>query len=56
MSGMAIKGSVPVRNFDAVYIASRVIDNLTHNCKDTDGHTINFNTCMLGSTGKKKDD
>ena len=36
MSGMAIKGSVPVRNFDAVYIASMVIDNLTHNCKDTD--------------------
>lgn len=56
MSGIAIKGSVPVRNFDAVYIASRVIDNLTHNCKDTDGHTMNFNTCMLGSTGKKKDD
>ena len=56
MSGMAIKGSVPVKNFDAVYIASRVIDNLTHNCKDTDGHTMNFNACMLGSTGKKKDD
>lgn len=55
MSGMAIKGSVPVRNLDAVYISSRVIDNLTHNCKDADGNVMNFNACTLGSTGKKKD-
>lgn len=55
MSGMAIKGSVPVRNLDALYIVNRVIYNLTHNCKDINGNILNFKACALGSTGKKKD-
>lgn len=50
---MAIKGSQPIKGKDAEYIASHVIKKLTNTCKDKDGNIVHFNTCTLGSTGKK---
>jgi len=56
MSGMAIKGSQPIKGKDAEYIASHVIKKLNSSCKDKDGNIVHFNTCTLGSTGKKNPD
>ena len=46
MSQHAIKGSNKVRNDDAILISNRIINLL----KDK----LNINSCVLGSTGKKK--
>jgi len=56
MSGMAIKGSQPIKGKDTEYIASHVIKKLNSSCKDKDGNIVHFNTCTLGSTGKKNPD
>lgn len=53
---MAIKGSQPIKGKDTEYIASHVIKKLATTCKDKDGNIVHFNTCTLGSTGKKNPD